>query len=71
MQAHVKKGMVKMITTDKDFEGLQTNNHPRTYWLKSTDTKPVNKVLNGAVCIEVDTGKGFLFDQESKKWTEV
>ena len=41
----------------------------------STDTKPLtfeNKdVQNGAVFIEIDTGKIFLFDLSSKEWKEV
>ena len=37
---------------------------------KSTDQKPT-KVRNGSVCIEVDTGKKFLFDGDSKQWTEI
>lgn len=38
---------------------------------KSTDTKPTTKVPNGSTCIEVDTGKGFLFDAEGVEWVEI
>lgn len=41
----------------------------------STDTKPTQvygkDVSNGAVFIEIDTGKVFLFDLDSKEWKEV
>lgn len=39
--------------------------------LKSTDQKPTDKVPNGSSCIEVDTGKKYLFDGDSKQWTEI
>lgn len=37
----------------------------------STDTKPTNKIPNGSTCIEIDTGKGFLFDGDEGKWNEI
>ena len=32
----------------------------------STDEKPVEKVGNGSVFIEIDTGKVFMFDEQNK-----
>jgi len=42
----------------------------------SSDIKPTDfvdgaQVINGSVFIEIDTGKGFLFDEQNKKWEEV
>lgn len=41
----------------------------------STDTKPTeiegNDLNNGSIFIEIDTGKIFFFDGESKTWKEV
>lgn len=42
---------------------------------KSTDTKPNDKfegkiIGNGCVYIEIDTGKFFFFDGDSKTWKE-
>jgi len=42
----------------------------------SSDIKPTDfvgdaRVVNGSVFIEMDTGKGFFFDEQNKKWEEV
>ena len=37
----------------------------------STDTKPAAKIHNGSTCVEVDTGKKYLFDGDSKTWNEI
>ena len=37
----------------------------------STDTKPTERVANGSMLTEIDTGKTFLFDAEKKQWNEV
>ena len=36
----------------------------------STDDKPTD-VLNGSTCIEIDTGKLYMFDKESSEWKEL
>lgn len=36
----------------------------------STDTKPT-RVPNGSTFIEIDTGLGFLFDEEGGEWVEI
>lgn len=36
----------------------------------STDSKPTS-VPNGSSFIEIDTGKGYLFDEENKQWIEL
>lgn len=41
----------------------------------STDTKPTKigdkDINNGAIFIEIDTGKVFLFDLDNKQWKEI
>lgn len=37
----------------------------------STDTKPTEKIPNGSTCIEIDTGKGYLYDAEGAEWYEI
>ena len=37
--------------------------------LPSTDTKPTD-VATGSTCVEVDTGKHYVFDEDSGEWTE-
>ena len=32
----------------------------------STDEKPIERVGNGSVFIEIDTGKVFIFDEQNK-----
>lgn len=42
------------------------------YYGLSTDTKPTGtSTPNGAAFIEIDTGKGYLFDAEGKEWHEL
>lgn len=36
----------------------------------STDTKPEN-ATNGAIFIEIDTGKVYLYDAQNKQWREI
>lgn len=36
----------------------------------STDTKPTEKIPNGSVCIEIDTGAVYMFDAANKEWHE-
>ena len=37
----------------------------------STDTKPTDSIANGSTCIEIDTGKIFMFDESGDAWTEL
>lgn len=39
--------------------------------LLSTDVKPTEGISNGAVCLEIDTGRAYLFDAEGGRWCEV
>ena len=36
----------------------------------STDTKPTTGIANGSVCLEMDTGKIYLFDEANAEWLE-
>ena len=50
-----------------------TTTNEKTYELRglSTDEKPVERVGNGSIFIEIDTGKVFLYDAENKVWREI
>lgn len=50
-----------------------TATNEKTYEFRglSTDEKPVEKVGNGSVFIEIDTGKVFMFDEQNKVWKEI
>ena len=37
----------------------------------STDEKPTEDVINGAIFIEIDTGKVYMFDGEGTEWKEI
>lgn len=37
----------------------------------SSDKKPVEKIPNGSVFFEMDTGKVFMFDEKNKKWIQL
>ena len=45
-----------------------TTINEKTYEFRglSTDEKPVERVGNGSVFIEIDTGKVFIFDEQNK-----
>ena len=36
----------------------------------STDDKPNNQIANGSLITEIDTGKIYLFNEESSAWVE-
>ena len=45
-----------------------------SFWdvrLNSADTKPTEGVPNGSTCIEINTGKGYLYDAEGEEWYEI
>ena len=37
----------------------------------STDTKPTTGLANGSIFVEVDTGKLFLFNEDTGEWSEI
>lgn len=37
----------------------------------STDEKPVAGIRNGSTLVEIDTGKGYVFDAAGGSWREV
>lgn len=56
--------------------GQNTNSRILELYGKSSDIKPIDfidgmQVINGSIFIEIDTGKGFLFDEQNKTWREV
>ena len=36
----------------------------------STDNKPTTGIANGSLCFEMNTGKKYMFDEESGEWVE-
>lgn len=39
-------------------------------WGLSTDSKPTTGIVTGSVFVEVNTGKVFLFNEDSSAWVE-
>ena len=37
----------------------------------STDTKPTTGIANGSVVIEMNTGKVFMYNEDSSTWVEL
>lgn len=37
----------------------------------STDTKPTTGIGNGSLCLEMDTGKIYAFNETASTWVEV
>lgn len=43
-----------------------------TVYCKSLDTKPTSdRFANGSVCIEVDTGDAYMYDEEGAEWNKI
>lgn len=42
----------------------------RTYFGNSNESKPTDKLADGSVFVETDTGKAHLFDETSSAWVE-
>ena len=36
-----------------------------------SDTKPTDGIANGSLCLEMDTGKWYGFDEDSSDWVEI
>ena len=53
-----ENGLVNGTEVELEYRGL------------STDDKPTENVNNGAVFIEIDTGKVYMFDSEGSQWKE-
>lgn len=49
-----------------------TTRNEKTYEFRglSTDVKPLERVGNGSIFIEMDTSKVFMFDEQNKVWRE-
>lgn len=43
----------------------------KDYVCKSTDTKPTDGIVNGSMCLEMDTGKFYAFDAAGEQWVEL
>ncbi len=37
----------------------------------STDTKPTGTIVTGSLFMEADTGKVYVYDETSGKWTQI
>lgn len=37
----------------------------------STDAKPTTGIANGSTCVEINTGKVYLFNEAGSAWVEV
>ena len=43
----------------------------KDYVCKSTDEKPTDGIVNGSICLEMDTGTFYAFDEENAQWIEI
>lgn len=46
------------------------NSNPPTYYGLSTDTQPTDRVENGSIFVEIDTGKVYFYNQAGAAWVE-
>lgn len=59
-----------MVTTIRLVRGTR-NKQIKEIACLSTDTKPTDGVANGSICIEMNTGKVFMFNEAGAEWLEV
>lgn len=59
------------MITKTDSRGVQNGKELVRLAFKSTDNKPTTGIMNGSTGIEVNTGKKYVFDEESGEWTEI
>ena len=43
----------------------------KDYACLSTDEKPTDGIANGSLCLEMDTGKIFMFNEAGSAWVEL
>lgn len=43
----------------------------KEYTCLSTDTKPTKGISNGAILLEMDTGKFYVYNEAGKQWIEL
>lgn len=41
------------------------------YVCLSTDSKPTEGIVNGSMCLEMDTSKFYVFNEAGKAWVEL
>ncbi len=43
----------------------------RDYVCLSSDTKPTDGIVNGSFCLEMDTGKFYVYNEAGEAWVEL
>lgn len=61
----------EVIAYIRDDDGTVTMGTMADFFCNSGDSKPTTGIVNGSTCIEVDTGKLFLFNEVAGSWVEV
>ena len=51
-------------------DGTVTVKNVMEVWCLHTETKPTDKVSDGSIAVEIDTGKVFFFSESSETWVE-
>lgn len=57
-----------MFTKQSEEQVGNTMFNTATYCCLSTDTKPTTRITNGSMCIEMDTGDIYMFDEDNSQW---
>ena len=58
-----------MITIINDYDGNSVDKRRKEIMCLSTDTKPTD-LSNGSVCLEIDTGKLYVWNEAGEAWAE-
>ena len=66
----IRKLNAELVYKDENEHGEPEYGNRITFAVNSEDEKPSGELTNGSVCIEVDTGEIFLWDEEQGDWVE-
>lgn len=66
----IRKLNAELVYKDENEHGEPEYGNRITFAVNSADEKPSGELTNGSVCIEVDTGEIFLWDEEQGDWIE-
>ena len=66
----IRKINAELVYKDENEHGEPEYGNRITFAVNSADEKPSGELTNGSVCIEVDTGEIFLWDEEQDDWVE-
>lgn len=60
-----------MFSATNKSDGFTGEGKVKDYVCLAADTKPTSGIANGSMCLEMDTGKIYAFDETGSEWVEI